>query len=342
MTTAFSISPSLFEQDQAMTLNPFGSWPAHGRPDGYFAVEETGDAATFYRENGFVVLDRALSRTEVEGLIRETTRLCRNEKGEINGIGSAAQNERDEEVMKRILCIHFPHKLSDLMQKTLHYPATVDLLTKVVSPNVKCMQSMLFVKASGKPGQAWHQDEDFIPTRDRSLIGAWIALDDATVVNGCLWVLPKSQKHGILWPQQKHENRSFDCTQESHQFPWRNEDSVPVEVKAGSIVFFNGYLLHRSLPNRATEGFRRSLVNHYMSAESLLPWMLPSNFTGSVATADFRDVVMVAGKDPYAYKGITTIAKASVRPSGEGGCETWGKKGTSDTAMGPASSTAMS
>jgi len=335
MITTLSPTPSLLEQAQAMTLKPFASWPAHGRPEGYFATEQTGDAADFFRENGFVVLDQALSRAEVDVLNRETAHLCRNEKGEINGIGSAAPDESDSDVMKRVLCIHFPHKLSEVMRKSLHDPAIVELLTKVIGPNVKCMQSMLFVKASGKPGQAWHQDEDFIPTRDRSLTGAWIALDDATVVNGCLWVLPKSQRPGILWPQQEHENRNFDCTRESHQFPWRDEDSVPVEVKAGSIVFFNGYLLHRSLPNRATEGFRRSLVNHYMSAESLLPWHSPSNLTTSVALADFRDIVMVAGKDPYSYKGTEDITKAAVRLSGEGGCQSSGKKEESDTAMAP-------
>ena len=48
------------------------------------------------------------------------------------------------------------------------------------------MQSMLFTKGEGKPCQAWHQDECFIPTRDRSLTAARIALDDATVENGCL------------------------------------------------------------------------------------------------------------------------------------------------------------
>ena len=48
---------------------------------------------------------------------------------------------------------------------------------------------------------------------------------------------------------------------------------MPVEVRAGTVVFFNGYLLHRSLPNRAPAGrYRRALVNHYMSAHSLLPW----------------------------------------------------------------------
>jgi len=327
MTT--TLSSSLLELAEARVLAPFESWPERGLPEGYFAPEDTTRAAAFFKENGFVVLDRAISHAKVETLNRETARLCRNEKGEIGGIAPSSSDESDEEVMRRVLCIHFPHKLSPLMTSVLSHGATVDLLTKAIGPDVKCMQSMLFVKASGKPGQAWHQDEDYIPTRDRSLLGAWIALDDATVLNGCLWVLPKSHRPGILWPQKEHDDEEhvkFDCANESYDFPWRNEDSVPVEVKAGSIVFFNGYLLHRSLPNWATTGFRRSLVNHYMSASSLLPWQLPKDFKGSVGMADYRDIVMVAGTDPYAWKGTTEIAKAGVRPSGEGGCESWGGK----------------
>ena len=327
MTSA--LAPSLLERAEALQLAPFESWPEKGLPEGYFAPEETTRAAAFFKENGFVVLDRAISHAEVVALNKETARLCRNEKKEIAGIEPSPAGDSDEDVMRRVLCLHFPHKLSPLMSKVLGHDATVDLLTKAIGPNVKCMQSMLFVKASGKPGQAWHQDEDYIPTRDRSLTGAWIALDDATVLNGCLWVLPGSHRPGVLWPQKEHDDEyheKFDCAHESYDFPWRNEDSVPVEVKAGSIVFFNGYLLHRSLPNRATSGFRRSLVNHYMSASSLLPWSLSKDFEGSVGMADYRDIVMVAGTDPYAWKGTTEIAKASVRPSGEGGCEAWGGK----------------
>ena len=54
-------------------------------------------------------------------------------------------------------------------------PRLVDVLTQLIGPDIKAMQSMLFIKAEGKPGQAWHQDEYFIPTRDRSLTAAWIA-----------------------------------------------------------------------------------------------------------------------------------------------------------------------
>ena len=148
-------------------------------------------------------------------------------------------------------------------------------------------------------------------------------MDDATTENGCLWVIPGSHRHGIIWPQEWHGDRRFDCAWESINFPYTDADAIPVEVKTGSIVFFNGYLLHRSLPNRAKSGYRRCLTNHYMSAESLLPWMAPKEGQAS-GTIDYRDIVMVAGKDPHAYKGIEDTARPGVRTSGEGGCQRWG------------------
>ena len=99
------------------------------------------------------------------------------------------------------------------------------------------MQSMLFLKPPGFPGQAWHQDERFIPTRDRSLVGVWIALDDATLDNGCLRVIPGSHKMGQLWPTRPHnETEEFDLSDESYGFNSDHEEIV--EVKAGSAVFF--------------------------------------------------------------------------------------------------------
>ncbi len=282
-------------------------------------VAPDGSLGNYYRENGYLVVPDALSTEELEELRAEASSICKGERGEVRGFEPTVPGETDEEVQRRYLCIHFPHKISAVMKKYLATPKMVEVLTEVVGPNVKCMQSMLFIKATGKPGQAWHQDEDFIPTRDRSLIGGWIAMDDATIENGCLWLIPGSHKPGVLWPMERQEDSRFDCTDESTGFPYSDKDAVPVEVKAGTIVFFNGYLLHRSFPNRAQAGFRRVLVNHYMSAESLLPWRQPKEGE-QMAVADYRDIVMIAGHDPYAWKGTEDIAVPGVRSSGEGGC----------------------
>ncbi|MDB6169531.1 MAG: putative dioxygenase [Verrucomicrobia bacterium] len=294
------------------------------RPPGYFAPDADPAAIkAFYQANGYFVLENGFTPDEIEGLKREATLICRGERGELEGHPKALPAESDESVLSRFLCIHFPHKCSEVMLATVHSRPTVDALTTIIGPNVKCMQSMLFMKASGKPGQAWHQDEDYIATRDRSLVGAWIAMDRATVENGCLWVMPGSHRPGILWEQRWHGDRRFDCAEQSVNFPYTDDQAVPVEVEAGSVVFFNGYILHRSLPNRAPAGtFRRSLVNHFMSCESHLAWgKMPEG--EHIAHHDFRDVIIVAGQDPYAWKGYTQVHKPQVRASGEGGCIKW-------------------
>lgn len=281
----------------------------------------TNDHADFYAQNGYLIVEGALSPDELEALRAETTSICRGERGtDIKNYEPPPADATEDEVLRDYLCVHFPHKLSPLMEKQLAQQTMVDVLTKIIGPNVKCMQSMLFIKAAGKPGQAWHQDEWAIPTRDRSLVGGWIALDDATTENGCLWVIPGSHKPGIIYPFGDQNDPRFDCGTESYDFPYQDEDAIPVEVKAGAIVFFNGYLLHRSLPNYAQSGYRRVLVNHYMSAQSLLPWRAPKEGQG-MATTDYRDVVMVAGDDPYAWKGYEDLALSYIRPSGEGGCD---------------------
>jgi phytanoyl-CoA hydroxylase len=66
-------------------------------------------------------------------------------------------------------------------------------------------------------------------------------------------------------------------------------------------------------------------MNHYMSAASLLPWQAPKPGEG-MAVSDYRDIVMVARKDPYVWKGTEDIAKPMVRPSGEGGCVKWSSR----------------
>jgi phytanoyl-CoA hydroxylase len=284
-------------------------------------VSDSSALTSRYHRDGYVVLAGALSAGEVQALRQEAVRICRGERGAVDGVQPPRADEPDEPdelVVRRYLCIHFPHKLSELLRGTLAHPVLVGALTQLIGPDIKAMQSMLFIKSEGKPGQAWHQDELFIPTRDRSLTAAWIALDDATVENGCLWVLPGSHRPGVLYPDRDHHDPRFDCEVEAYDFPYRDHDAVPVEVSAGSVVVFNGYLLHMSLPNTGRHGLRRALVNHYMSAQSLLPWFVPEGVTPG--RADHRDIVVVAGADPYAYKGTVDLMRPHVRPDGQGGC----------------------
>jgi phytanoyl-CoA hydroxylase len=283
-----------------------------------------------YVDDGFLVRPGLITAPELEELKADLVALARG-RYPTPALTPAPESCSDEEAVRSILCIHQPHLVSPVMARFASHPRVAAVLAQVVGAHlahwdgaVKCMQSMLFAKAPGKPGQAWHQDERYIPTRDRSLAGAWIAIDDADIENGCLWVVPGSHRQGYLFPfRPPADLAEYDGSDECHGFD--PAAAVPVEVKAGSVVFFNGYLLHRSLRNRSATRWRRALVSHYMNAWSLLPWYnaeVPGQGSQSVGVADHRGVFAVAGSDPYAWKGSAPAAPEGVHlrrftPAGE-------------------------
>ena len=253
--------------------------------------------ATRFVEDGYIVVPDLVSPDDLSRIVDDAQRFIAGDYPVSN-----LPDNGD------VLAVHFPHWVSPVAMDMVQHDGVIGVLSQITGAHLpqwdgatKCMQSMLFFKPSGLQGQAWHQDERFIPTRDRSLVGAWIAVDDANIDNGCLWVLPGSHRTGQLWPTRDHgKPELFDPTDES--FGFDDEAAIPVEVSAGSVVFFNGYLLHRSLPNRSTRR-RMALVNHYMNAWSPLPWMMEQGI--DVGTTDYRTIVSTSGTDPYAWRGVS-------------------------------------
>jgi phytanoyl-CoA hydroxylase len=269
------------------------------------------DQISSFVDEGYLVMPGLVTPEEIVEIRQDAADIARGGYP-CDAIEALPAEMTDDEVLRSILCIHQPHFISPVIKQFVSHPAICGVLSQVTAAHlpfwdgrVKCMQSMLFIKPPGFQGQAWHQDEIYIPTRDRSLVGAWIALDDATIENGCLFVIPGSHRMGYLYPQRDHNDPDeFDFAQES--FGFHEAAEIPVEVAAGDVVFFNGYLLHRSRRNRS-DGYRRVLVSHYCNSWSLLPWSLKEG--ERVATADRRCVIPVAGDDPYAWKGYEEHAE---------------------------------
>ena len=280
------------------------------------------DQVDFFLHQGYLVVPDMIDVNELDELKRDIIEVARG-RYPCDNIEPISDEVSDDEVIEKILCVHMPHYVSPLIEKYVKHPKICGALSQLTGAHipfwdgsVKCMQSMYFVKPPQFQGQAWHQDERFIPTRDRSLVGVWIALDDATLDNGCLRVIPGSHKMGQLWPTRPHnETEEFDLSDESYGFSSDNEEIV--EVNAGSAVFFNGYLLHRSLRNQSDTS-RRALVHHYMNAWSNLPWQIGADRLVDAATHDHRMIVPIAGDDPYPERGIEASPnEVFIRPWGD-------------------------
>ncbi|RYR14217.1 hypothetical protein Ahy_B04g070811 isoform B [Arachis hypogaea] len=111
------------------------------------------------------------------------------------------------------------------------------------------MQSMYIFKQPGIGGEVVpHQDNSFLYTEPQTCTGLWLALEDATVLNGCLWAIPGSHKKGLVRRFLRDEDGvKFDRPSPSYD----QKDFVPIEVKAGSLVVIHGDLIHQSFENQS-------------------------------------------------------------------------------------------
>ncbi|MCS7209878.1 MAG: phytanoyl-CoA dioxygenase family protein [Fimbriimonadales bacterium] len=185
---------------------------------------------------------------------------------------------------------HQLHRVDPIAEWGLLHPRVLDVLEALIGPDVLALQTMLFHNPPGTGGQGWHQDSYYITTYPDTLIGAWLALEPADELNGCLWVVPGSHCEPIYPPRNNtyahvHAANAFDDLHEvenvSHLDDTQNTltqvvrkypPPIPVPMAPGDVLFFDGHLLHRSYPNRTADRWRRSFVCHYCNARSWVPW----------------------------------------------------------------------
>lgn len=145
-------------------------------------------------------------------------------------------------------------------------PRILDVVETLIGPDIKLYGSQCFMKPPGGIEKPYHQDSAYFTIDPPELVTCWTALDDATIANGCLWVIPGSHREGLLDHDEPWQvGDRVDQQVRSSQFDRSRER--PVELKAGDSSFHHSMLLHRSGAN-VTDRPRRGLAVHYMSAKS--------------------------------------------------------------------------
>ena len=130
----------------------------------------------------------------------------------------------------------------------------------------RLVQSMYIFKHPGVGGEVtWHTDHTFLWTEPRSVVGFWVAIDEATTENGCLWAIPGG--HRI--PVKSRFLRSGDSTtmEVFDDTPYPIDDAVPLETERGTLVLLDGALPHWSDINRSADP-RQAYTLHIVSGEA--------------------------------------------------------------------------
>ncbi|CAJ2650258.1 unnamed protein product [Trifolium pratense] len=160
---------------------------------------------------------------------------------------------------------HALHEIEPAFKKFSSSEKASSLMSSLGYKRPVIMQSMYIFKQPGIGGEVVpHQDNSFIYTEPQTCTGLWLALEDATILNGCLWAIPGSHKNGLLRRFMRDENGvKFDRPSPSYD----QKDFVPIEVKAGSLVVIHGDLIHQSFENQSTKS-RHAYSLHVVDTDS--------------------------------------------------------------------------
>jgi ectoine hydroxylase-related dioxygenase (phytanoyl-CoA dioxygenase family) len=139
----------------------------------------------------------------------------------------------------------------------------LDPVEAVIGAGAQLLQSLALVKPPeiGIP-KAWHQDTPYFPiTPVDQTVGIWIALDRATLENGCMQVVPGSHRQGPVPHVQGATGWCLDAEASARA----QAQAVAVPVGPGDALLFDANLLHFTDANRSRHR-RRALQLHYSSA----------------------------------------------------------------------------
>ena len=221
-----------------------------------------GEACRFFETNGYLAVARACpvemvvaARSAVDDLIDGRRSDFRGVQFEA-GLGDKNRLSREQRhlgIRKLMSYVAYDPRLQTLAE----YQPVLEVVRRLVGDEPERFQEMALLKppriGREKP---WHQDcAYFNLPAGTPVVGVWFALDEATIDNGALHVIPGSHREG---PVDHFKRRDWQICDTDVAV----ERDVAVPLKPGGVLFWHGMTHHGSPRNRS--GLRRrALQLHY-------------------------------------------------------------------------------
>ena len=205
--------------------------------------------ATF-EQNGFVSVDDVISPDELSILQQTCTQLLEFETGKDEGDQfDLAGNSRDLSKAK-LPQIMTPSKYAPGLRDLKYREDVKFIAQQLLGDVVDLINEHLIFKPAHHGGETpWHQDQAYHdPSLRFNSANVWLALDDATVENGCMQYVPGSHRLDVL----PHHNIGNDPTAAGLEVDYPEKYSgqaVACPVRAGCVVIHRSYVLHYAGPN---------------------------------------------------------------------------------------------
>jgi phytanoyl-CoA hydroxylase len=236
--TLMARAEELVDAFEPSTVSVFSTKNQSKTTDEYF-LSSGGEVRFFFEEEAF----------DPEGNLRQPKELS------INKIG------------------HAEHDTDPVFSAFSRQPAFAEIAEDLGFADPLLLQSMYIFKQPKIGGEVVnHQDATFLYTDPITVTGFWVALQDATLENGCLWALPGGHKTTLRQRFAVNDDRTtrFDVLDASPLPPSDDPAMVPLEAKAGTLVLLHGLLPHASGPNRSDKS-RHAYSVHLIDGKADYP-----------------------------------------------------------------------
>ena len=228
-----------------------------------------------FDQQGFVVIDPIFSEVEIDHLSEcymATVERLRGEQSLVN-----VQSGKDDDADFHVYQIRTAHMQHAAFNMLIHDSRLLDVVESLLGPDLRLVHYQGLYKPARTGGEVdWHQDNYYFEVAGDRTISVWLALDEATAENGCMWYLPgvhhELMEHQQLWNIEQKKGFYFSIPD------MRADGAVAAPVPKGGLSIHHSLIPHRSLKN-ATDGPRRGLAMHFMDAKAGMPGFLKRGLT---------------------------------------------------------------
>ena len=238
---------------------------------------------TNYRENGFLVIEDFFDPDELEEWRCAVDEAVLSRGKDV--LPSDPTHFSDSNVFKQRLQLWMDNdRIKDLMLDERIGKMAADL--EGVS-GVRIWHDQALIKMPWANPTSWHQDNPKWSFTSDSAISIWIALDDATPHNGCMYFLPRTHKKRLKDVNTDSSmSEIFDINPELCEI-----NPVAATMRAGGCSFHNGLTAHGAGANM-TRGLRRAMTCAFMPDGSTfngLTNVLPQSYVDTLSVGDLLD-----------------------------------------------------
>ena len=252
----------------------------------------TQDQKDAFWRDGVLMLDNAVTEEQLAGLREVFAGWVEESRGHTEDYGETLDgrarfdlepgHSAERPALRRV---QSPEEVSDVYGDVMRQARTVDYCAALIGPAIRFHHGKVNSKLPGAATKVkFHQDFLFQPMTNDDLITALLFVDDVTLENGPLEVIPGSHKGPLYshWHDGVFTGTVGDDIVEQHK-----DNIVKCTGKAGSVCLMHSSLLHGSAPNLSDKPRTLYIATYYAEdAIELSANHLPSRFTHEVVRGE--------------------------------------------------------